>query len=247
MKKAALTFLTIFTFCGLACAGPESLSGKEMKQVAAPPACEISWTGFYIGAHAGYGFGQADTEVTPLPVGRAPAAISLDPDENGFFGGIQAGYNHQFSSFVLGLETDFSGSTIDGSRTGDGAGYLATVHQDIDWLGTFRGRVGFTPTCRLLLYATGGLAYGDVHDTGITITASQYPGSRSEVQLGWTAGAGAEFALNKRWSLKFEYLYYDLGDKSVTANPVAPNPPFQTRYNWETMAHTVNGGLNFHF
>src|ERR1700675_2149894 len=107
MKKAALTFLTIFTFCGLACAGPESLSGKEMKQVAAPPACEISWTGFYIGAHAGYGFGQADTEVTPLPVGRAPAAISLDPDENGFFGGIQAGYNHQFSSFVLGLETDF--------------------------------------------------------------------------------------------------------------------------------------------
>jgi outer membrane immunogenic protein len=122
------------------------------------------------------------------------------------------------------------------------------VHQDIDWFGTARLRVGFLPTCRLLLYGTGGLAYGDVNFSADTnYVNSAFPASASETKVGWTAGAGAEFALTRRWSVKVEYLYFDLGDESSTANRVPLIPPFQVRYDWETTAHTVNVGLNFRF
>jgi outer membrane immunogenic protein len=235
-----------------------------MKQVMPEP-CPIEWTGFYVGAHAGYGFSDFDTSLQPLPSAAAfvnlrPTAIEADGD--GFFGGIQIGYNHQFGAFVLGVENDLSGSDINGTRTVrpiiqnngtpfPGTGPHITVHQETDWFGTFRGRLGFTPFCRLLLYATGGLAFGDVQysaDTEFRPTGTvHYPASFSETKVGWTAGAGAEIALNRRWSVKLEYLYFDLGDASFTANPTPALPPFQIRYNWETAFYTVDAGLNFKF
>jgi outer membrane immunogenic protein len=260
MKKSALTSLVILTLCGLAYAGPDS---KMTPAVA--PTCPINWTGFYLGLHAGYGFGDGNIDVTPLPtaaqfVNLAPT--TFDPDVDGFKGGVQLGFNQQIGTFVWGLETDFSGSTIDGSSTLSpiiqnngtpfpGAGNNITVGTDIDWIGTVRGRLGFTPACRWLLYATGGLAYADINYSGNTefrpVGTVNYPASSDEVELGWTVGAGAEVALSQHWSVKMEYLYYDLGDKSVTANPVGPLPPFQVRYNWETRIHSVQAGLNFKF
>ncbi|MEY2489355.1 MAG: outer rane immunogenic protein [Verrucomicrobiota bacterium] len=263
MKKSALTSLVVLTLCGLAHAGSDS---KEMKQtVATPPSCPINWTGFYLGLHAGYGWGKGDTSVDPLPTAAAfinLAPTTFQPDVKGFLGGAQLGYNHQIGCFVFGLETDFSGTSMDGSSTLSpiiqnngtpfpGAGNNITVSQDVNWMGTLRGRLGFTPTCRLLLYGTGGLAYGDVDYFGNTefrpVGTVNYPASASETRVGWTVGGGAELALTTHWSVKLEYLYFDLGDKTITANPVGPLPPFQVRYNWETTAHTVNAGLNFKF
>ena len=263
MKKSALILSAIFTLGGLAYAGSDS---KEMKQTVAPaPTCPINWTGFYLGAHAGYGWGMGDMSVDPLPSAAAfvnLAPTTFDPDMDGFVGGVQLGYNHQSGIWVFGLETDFSGTTLDGSSTLSpiiqnngtpfpGAGNHVTVSQDIDWMGTVRGRIGFTPTCRLLLYATGGLAYADVNFSGDTefrpFGTVNYPGSSSETKVGWTVGGGAEIALNQHWSLKFEYLYYDLGDDSVTVGANPALPPFQVRYNWETRVHTVNAGINFKF
>jgi outer membrane immunogenic protein len=263
MKKSALILSAIFTLGGLAYAGSDS---KEMKQTVAPaPTCPINWTGFYLGAHAGYGWGMGDMSVDPLPSAAAfvnLAPTTFDPDMDGFVGGVQLGYNHQSGIWVFGLETDFSGTTLDGSSTLSpiiqndgtpfpGAGNHVTVSQDIDWMGTVRGRIGFTPTCRLLLYATGGLAYADVNFSGDTefrpFGTVNYPASSSETKVGWTVGGGAEIALNQHWSLKFEYLYYDLGDNSFTANATPALPPFQVRYNWETRVHTVNAGINFKF
>jgi outer membrane immunogenic protein len=267
MKKATLTSLVIFTLCGLVYAGPEAFSGKDMKQVVpVPEPCPIDWTGFYVGGHVGYGFTDFATDFIPLPT--AAQFFNLQPttlntDAEGFFGGIQVGYNHKFGAFVVGVEADGSWSDISGDRDSrpiiqnNGTVFAGTnphleTHQDVNWFGSFRGRIGFTPVCRMLLYATGGLAVADVDyaaDTEFRPTGTvHYPASFSETQLGWTAGAGAEFAFNKRWSVKVEYLYYGFqDDTSVVANPVGPLPPFQIRYNWETSFYTVDAGVNFHF
>lgn len=224
----------------------------------------FSWGGVYVGAHFGYGWGNADTSVTPLP----NAVLFSDmlpqtrrPDPAGVLGGVQVGYNWHKGIFVIGAETDFSGSGMTGSEmvspitTNNGTPYPGTgyieVHQDTDWLGTLRLRLGVTPVSRLLIYGTGGMAYGHVHYSAnsnfMPFGTIQYPASFTKTKVGWTAGGGVEIALGKRWSIKTEYLYYDLGSESVVANPVPPNPPFHVEYTWETAAHTVNIGINFRF
>ena len=68
------------------------------------------------------------------------------------------------------------------------------------------------------------------------------------MKVGWAGGAGGEFALNKHWSIKAEYLYIDLGDKFGSATGLPVNVvPFRVDYHWETAVHTFNVGLNFRF
>jgi outer membrane immunogenic protein len=266
--------LTIL-FCGCAAlaltaiAGPEPLpSGKEMKEVApAPPECDYTWTGFYIGGNAGYGWGNGDTRFEPLP--DAATFIDLEPqrlspDPSGFIGGGQIGYNFQLNKWlVLGAEADFQGSDMEGDDTrsnftdifgvGNGADTFLFAHERTQWFGTARARIGFTPMCKLLIYATGGLAYGSVDysantnfDNGVT-----YPVKFSETNLGWTVGGGLEWALNHHWSVKAEYLYYDLGDESRTEPQLFDGVPtgsgFAVRYHFDTTANIVRGGLNYKF
>jgi outer membrane immunogenic protein len=194
-----------------------------------------NWSGFYIGGNAGYSWGRASTDgnltgtqsvsefvafsgalrpgfpvVTPL----ATTPLTGRANANGFIGGGQAGYNWQFNkTWVFGLEADIQGSDESGSAdvclvagcaTGTG---LFTANYKLDWFGTARGRVGFLPTDRVLLYATGGLAYG-----GVSATAPLIPLSWGSTRAGWTVGAGAEVAIDQHWSVKLEYLYMDLGD-----------------------------------
>ena len=250
-------------------AGTESYSGKESKAVAPapPPECDFTWTGFYIGANAGYGWGNADTDFEPLPdavtfVDLKP--IRLEPDPDGFIGGGQIGYNWQWNKWlVLGAEADFQGSDMEGHDTlfnfpdnagvGNGPDTFLAAHERTQWFGTVRGRIGFVPMCRLMIYATGGLAYGNVDysantnfDNGIT-----YPVSFSKTKAGWTVGGGLEYALSNHWSVRAEYLYYDLGDENRTQNQllggVPEGPPFFVRYSFDTTANIVRGGLNFKF
>ncbi|WP_249153093.1 outer membrane protein [Bradyrhizobium sp. AUGA SZCCT0240] len=90
-----------------------------------------------------------------------------------------------------------------------------TANYKLDWFGTVRGRVGFVPTERVLLYATGGLAYGH-----LLASAPLIPLSWGSTRAGWTVGAGAEAAIDRNWSVKLEYLYMDLGDiGSGSASP----------------------------
>jgi outer membrane immunogenic protein len=95
----------------------------------------------------------------------------------------------------------------------------------LDWFGTARVRFGYVPTQRLLVYGTGGLAYGEVQGnlewsnvfSGV-VTSRYWEGSDSDVRVGWTLGAGAEYALTSAISIRAEYLYLDLGKSTVTAN-----------------------------
>jgi len=272
--RLTILFCTCAALALTAVAGPEPLpSGKEMKQVApAPPECDYTWTGFYFGGNGGYGWGNADTHFDPLPDAatfRDLAPQTLNPDPSGFIGGGQVGYNWQWNKWlVLGVETDFQGSDIEGSRRrspfldifGDIAdedpNVFLEAHERLQWFGTARGRIGFAPLCRLLVYATGGLAYGNIDYSATTNFGSgggfsTYPVSFSKTKTGWTVGGGLEYALTHHWSVKAEYLYYDLGDEGKTQNQlffgVPQGPPFFVHYNFEDTGNIVRGGLNYKF
>ncbi|MDD4955218.1 MAG: porin family protein [Candidatus Omnitrophica bacterium] len=234
----------------------ESLSAPET----------VNWKGLYAGLHAGYGWGDGDTRFNALPdpatfVNLGNTTLSTDP--TGAIAGGQIGYNWQKNKFIWGLETDFSWSGLSGSdvrkpfsqHNGTSYNGALTAHQDTDWFGTLRMRLGFAPMPKLLLYGTGGMAYGRVNyyadSNFIPVGNEQYTKAMTKTRVGWTVGGGAEYALTQKWSIKTEYLYYDLGTQSGTADPSIPfpagSPNYQVEYKWKTSAQTVNVGLNYRF
>lgn len=166
-------------------------------------AAPYNWTGLYIGGTVGYVWGRSQHCDT--------SAFCTDTfDVNGFAGGVTLGYNWQVNNWVLGIETDFSGARAKGDTpTIPGVyGCGAECHTKLDWFGTVRGRVG--PTFdNFFPYLTGGFAYGRLYaDLGIPAVSSA-----SGTKSGWTAGGGIEYALAaQHWSVKLEYLYFELGD-----------------------------------
>jgi outer membrane immunogenic protein len=160
------------------------------------------------------------------------------------------------------LEADFSLADIEGSASTKMPGpilpfatYTTSVEQRLKWFATLRGRVGFTPIDKLLLFGTGGLAFGridysgDIHRTAIILNFD-VPASTSITKTGWTIGAGAEYALANKWSVKGEYLYYDLGGETLTGFQT-PRPLILTvnsaSYTFATRGSLVRVGLNYKF
>lgn len=257
MNRLALTGLIICLSTLSSLAGPEPIqsSGKEMKTTVAPVAEEFSWSGFYVGLHLGYGWHDGEIDALLLP----SDTFSIEPgthsnDSDGIVGGGQIGYNFQVNRFVFGIEADFSGADISGGSHPNPTiapidmSISEPLHHDIDWFGTARGRFGFTPVPKLLLYGTGGFAYAHIEQfAGIISPIASYVNTESGTETGWTAGGGIEYALNRRWSVKVEYLYFDVGDQSMTAQATPPNPVFTVDYDWDNTFHTVTAGVNFRF
>ena len=135
-----------------------------------------------------------------------PSAISVDT--SGPFIGAQIGLNRQISDrLVVGLESDVSFSDISGDNFFGGK----AASSQLDMFGTIRARAGVLIRPNTLLYATGGLAWGDWNDR---VTMLGETNSFSGVDWGWTVGGGVETYLSDTLSVKFEYLYLDFGDKS---------------------------------
>jgi outer membrane immunogenic protein len=182
-----------------------------------------NWTGFYVGINGGYGFGTSNWDAPPL---------SIKP-KGGMVGGT-LGYNYQIGSLVWGLEGDFDWADVKGSS--DCGAF--TCETKNDWLGTFRGRIGYAFD-RWMPYATGGAAYGRLKATTTDPTLA----GASKNQLGWTAGAGVEYAFLGNWSAKLEYLYVDLGsfDCGVACAAGA------TTNNVSFTEHVIRAGINYKF
>ena len=243
----------------------------------------LTWNGFYIGLNGGYSWGKAGRDITffnPLngaliipPIGTGSTSDSNL--EGGVFGG-QIGYNWQFSNWVFGLETDAQWSGQRGSATAvcgatsaviagpclpgltfvpaAAIGTVATLEQKLEWFGTFRGRAGFAVMPSVLLYATGGAAYGSIKTNlglaGFTPngTPVAIAGSSSDTRLGWTVGGGIEGKFAPNWSAKVEYLYMDLGSVSSTAVfPTAAGVPIGVSLNSRITDNIIRGGINYHF
>lgn len=186
--------------------------------VAPPAPAAYDWTGAYIGINGGYGWGDFHNRNN---VALAP----LNGGDGGMVGGT-LGYNWQFGHFVAGLETDFDWADI--SKT-DGFGDRG----QLNYLGTVRGRLGYAFD-RVLLYGTGGLAYGDTHFRMAGV------GSDSQTQLGWTLGAGIEYAIWRNLSAKIEYRYTDLGRDTFN---LAPGEVLRGGYR----GSSVIAGINYKF
>lgn len=232
------------------------------------------WSGFYVGANAGHGWGrkedldlsmtlQQDLEDSSLDLLRTVRGI----EPEGFFGGGQAGYNFQTDALVFGIEADIQKADISGFGpwTPETDTFLVNSikfrgAEEYDWLGTFRGRLGWAVTDTVLLYATGGLAFGDggaqvetsfaytPEDTAIVKTGDD------GFHLGYSLGGGVELALSQRWSVKLEYQYLDLGDSSVketrrvpVVETVAGYTLSMRTHDIDLQLHTIRMGVNFHF
>ncbi len=241
-----------------------------------PPA--FTWTGFHVGLNAGAALAGSDRArysegqgFIGLATG-ALAAFERKREQVGFVGGGQLGYDVQMGSVVLGAETDLQYTDLQRRRIGTGAftgvpnGFSDTdrlaARTRFDYLGTARVRIGVLPTERVMLYATGGLAYGDVSlrtSYADTVTGSGFPaggivipyaGSRSTTQVGYVVGGGVEYAFTDRLSGKIEGLYADLGRIRATAQYVGggatiPNDTYTVRE--ATRVGLVRAGLNYRF
>jgi outer membrane immunogenic protein len=211
-----------------------------------------------IGGNVGYGWGNGNTDFSflPTPVDFGVNNATLGARSTGVTGGAQFGYNWQIGSLVTGLEADIQGSSIKGSAratsifasTGapDPGGTFLSSEPKLSWFGTLRGRLGVTVTPELLLYGTGGLAYGHV-DASATWGRDVFaPASVSKTKVGWTVGAGAEWMFAHNWSAKLEYLYVDLGNESAIGN-FTPVIVAKVGYTWHTQENIVRAGVNYHF
>jgi len=242
-------------------AGHDALGADlPRKAPAIAPAAPIalSWTGFYVGAHAGYSWGRWDGDLTFDP-GTGPIVV-FDPsprkiDANGWLAGGQIGFNYQINSFVLGLEADASWTNLKGNGSfntipGD---VNWAIENQLDWFGTVRGRAGFAVN-NFLFYGTGGLAFGQTKANQVVtniipcclVTAG---GSTNENHIGWTAGAGVEWMYSRNWSFKVEYLYVDLGsaDYRFIGTTFVGTPHTTDSFPADLAFNIVPAGVNYRF
>lgn len=211
MKKSLMSLVA------LALLGSSAIAAdlpRNRAPVAPPTAYAMpvfTWTGFYVGATAGY-----ENSRYKLPISEHVNAFTL---------GLTAGYNWQLSSnIVLGLETDMSYGF--GSKT---YRYNANDYYKLrtNFLGTTRVRVGYAID-RVLLYVTGGFAYGN---PGVTVSYNNIVHRASDWRLGYAVGGGVEYAINRNWSAKLEGLYYNLGKHD----------------GWRNDGFVVRTGVNYKF
>lgn len=199
---------------------------------------------------------------------------------SGFIGGGQIGYNWQvpvrLAGLVAGFEADIQGiagsaksfssySYLPASATYSGPIHTSTYgSSNLQYLGTVRGRLGYLVTPSFMIFGSGGFAYGGVSTTldivQVRENANQRGGlvglgngNSSNTQVGWTAGGGIEYMFMSNWSAKIEYLYYDLGNKSINANysllqtNSRPLYVLNSQANIRSNGNVVRAGLNYHF
>ncbi|GJE00271.1 outer membrane protein [Methylobacterium isbiliense] len=285
--------VSLIALC-LAAVGSSALAADLPRRVAPPvfaPVPVLTWTGFYAGFNAGYAFsdnpaiqtrgnngagagpliGPANTNtVTNVLTNRRPGVFGVQ--QEGFTGGAQIGYNYQFtpgSGIVVGVEADAQYTDL--RRTGgfvSGLGDPSTFRQQLDFLGTVRGRIGYAFD-RFLVYGTGGFAYGDVGYRANFLSNAAgnplaYTGGYRDMETGYAYGGGIEYALptdsflnvfkTSAVTLKVEYLRYDLGSRNVIVSSINPatgatftaaTGSYTSRFSTE--GNLVRAGVNYKF
>jgi outer membrane immunogenic protein len=209
-----------------------------------PPAA-FRWTGFYVGGNIGGMWsrdGVVDLDPSYPGYGAIPGnANTLSPD--GIVGGVQAGYNYQISSFVLGVEGDLDASSAKSSFNYPGDfGGVATHSTSLPFFADLRARAGVAFD-RFLPYVTGGVVFADVKnslvDPLVAISAN-----RGGSATGWALGGGAEYAIDSHWSVKAEYLFMQFPD--VTKSGVY-DVGYDFSFKFKDSAQLARVGLNYRF
>jgi outer membrane immunogenic protein len=196
------------------------------KAPAVVPVEAFNWTGFYIGADVGYGWATSSglgSNAVFAP--NSGPAYSYHP--SGVLGGGFIGGNYQFNNVVVGIEADWQAANLNAN-----SGVLAIpvgtylFNTKITDYGSVRGRLGLAFD-RWMVFGTAGAAWGSwsTSYSFAGVTPPFYVNSVNE-HVGWTAGAGVEYAVTNNWLLRGEYRYSDLGKSSfvsATANAADSN------------------------
>jgi outer membrane immunogenic protein len=294
MKKLTVAAAALASSAGAVFAADIPIQPVRIEEAILP-----SWSGVYVGLNAGGTYGdnsaanlQGWNLSKPSNAAMTLAALisGFSSSASGkavFIGGGQIGYNWQEAvgsyTFVTGVEADIQGMTNAGTAAGRWSaantdyfgqpvsllsGQIANLN--ISYVGTARGRLGISFAPALLIYGSGGLAYGgvnaDIQNAQLWITTGGPKagynsfilgsGSSAKTKVGWTAGGGVEWMFMANWSAKAEYLYYDLGklNEFVVSNyygtgGFAGNNGVQnlTRYMTRASGNIIRAGVNYHF
>lgn len=226
MKKIVAAALVLVSLNGAAL-GADLVAGQS----------QFDWSGGFVGLDAARAWGTSHTDIGGTAV--------TDPDPNGWLGGAYTGFNYQMpNALVLGVEGDIAGSSInhrsDVTILGLGGplpfpDYYSQV--DVNWTGALRARVGYAFD-RFLPYLAGGVALADV-DT--TFHNSVSTAKFSDTYVGYTVGAGVEYAVTDRIIGRIEYRYTDFGSKTNT-DTAGP-----TRYETDLSTNELRLGVSFKF
>ena len=192
-----------------------------------------TWTGFYVGLSIG--------TVSTKDTWSSPGLTNLTANGRGGVGGVLTGFNWQSGSFLAGLETDLQFSGARGSTACWGPTYNCADR--LTRLGSFRGRLGWILMPAAMVYFTGGLGWGSAEWKATEAATGSLTGggSSAHTSSGHVLGGGAEFLVDKNWSVKAEYLHYQLGKFTPAATDFGGPLDFQLK------ADTFKVGANYKF
>lgn len=214
MKKIALAAAALSALLTGAASAADLAARPYTK---APPmaAAVYNWTGFYLGADVGYGWGRS-TGTLATAAGLSPVNYSLDP--SGVIGGGFIGYNFQFTNVVLGVEADWQASDLNQGGNFVLAAPLTTytIRTKVNDYGSVRGRLGLAFD-RWMIFGTGGFAWGSWDTSYAFAGTPPFVTAGVSSHAGWTAGAGVEYAFAENWLARVEYRYTDLGRASFVS------------------------------
>jgi outer membrane immunogenic protein len=241
-------------------------AAADMPLKARPPrsAPVYNWTGCYLGGSAGGVWRRSDsTNISVVDGGSGAGAAAaagaiptvLDYGGSSWLAGGQLGCNYQASNWVFGIETDMSSTKLNASETINTNvppffPLTSSVSQNTNWIGTARGRLGMAWD-NVLLYATGGAVYANVDyaysQSNVPAGPAAAAAADSTTRFGWTAGGGLEIGFGA-WSLKGEYLYYDLGNHTLDAvcGPCTGTAPTVFYAHFHDSGSIARVGLNYH-
>lgn len=202
----------------------------------------IGWSGVYVGAQVGFGGGDSK-----LSASNPNDTWKIDPD--GVNAGLYAGYNHQLSTgLVVGVETEINANGVKGDGRylyrdepwGSVDNWPAEV--DLKWSGSTRLRFGYAMD-RWMPFVTGGVAYA-----GYDVKTYDFGSIWDEgdgMLVGWTFGAGAEYAVTDNMRIRGAYLFTDYGSGSFDSH--RPSGNFFDRYDLDLKTHTASLGVSFNW
>jgi len=232
------------------------------------PAQAWDGSGFYAGLNAGLAAGGdagGDYGIHLFPEHSTFVDTPIDLSSSFVLGGVGIGYDWKRSGIIFGIAADVQATSFDESAITEGHDYLfiapghwETDHypgttykasQKMDWLGTVRGRAGAFLLDNTLVYGTVGLAFGRVANSALLAYPSgmNYAIRDTSTQIGFALGAGAEQRIGRDWSLKAEYLYFDLGQDRIIGEP-GSNPDYASAGKIDQPSgHILRLGINRHF
>lgn len=238
MKKFLLSGVALAALLGT----PALAADMPLKAPPLPPPV-WSWTGCYLGGHAGGAWAHDDLTdvgiggVSFAAAGKAGQTFPLRTSD--LFFGVHVGCNYQFSAIVVGIEGDGGMMDLHGAVLDPGTASSTMVGISSGAYGDVTGRIGVA-FGDALIYAKGGWAAYGGRETFST-TAPFTVGTGVNLFQGWTAGGGIEYHLGGPWTAKIEYLHYDFGTQTFFLTPVAW--PFAEKLTVDT----VEVGFNVKF